>query len=44
MSLFDTQKLPLRLMCASDAPLHQLGYQPRRFHLVVCLEGVTILH
>jgi hypothetical protein len=43
MSFFGAQKLYLHLLCESDTPLHQLGYQPGRFLLVVFLEGVTIL-
>jgi hypothetical protein len=43
LSLFDTGNLPLRLLSASDAPLHQLGYQPGRFCLIICLKSVTIL-
>jgi hypothetical protein len=44
LSLFDTGNLPLHMLSASDAPLHQLGYQPGRFGLIICLKSVIILH
>jgi hypothetical protein len=44
LSLFGTRNLPLRMLCANDTLLHQLGYQLRRFCLIIGLESVTILH
>ena len=44
LSLFGTRRLPLRLLCASDALLHQLGYQPARICLIIFLKSVIILH
>ena len=44
LSLFGTGNLPLHMLDASDTLLHQLGYQPGRFCLIICLKSVIILH
>jgi hypothetical protein len=44
LSFFDTQNLPLHMLGTSDTFLHQLGYQPGRFCLIICLKSVIILH
>jgi hypothetical protein len=44
LSLFGTGNLPLCMPGENETLLHQLGYQHRRFCLIICLKNVTILH